>query len=469
MKLALVGVGFIALSLAVAACGAGGGGGPKSSEILNIVVPPRSPAPSSSPSSTPTSPSPKPSHTATPRPSATPTPDPTETPTPHPTPTPRPTSTPTPGPYPSSISQTHVLTADYLGGYGGTDAFPWYVEAPYVSWAKASNPGDSNGQRAVGIKTYVYSDPNRTYAGGPLYTSDETTFAHTCGGARITEQYGSTTKYLMDPSSADMLALWVGSLPDRGNYDAVFEDNTDDLYGLNGTPCGYSSTGWLQSSVSETTNFGYPVVYNGAAFPGAMGMNDAPDVVGGMAEQCYATQNSAGRLTDSPWTAMENVEIAMARDRKLFFCLADARDDASSSIDDRTYNLASFLLTYDPGTTILMEFFSTSSGFHVEPESQLVALYPVVPMPSSVSSLQTASGVFAREYNACYLAGSLIGKCAVVVNPSQSSSHSFPYPGRYSRTLRLSGGGVLDGGTAGTNGAAPSSELPPLGSAVVFQ
>jgi hypothetical protein len=368
-------------------------------------------------------------------------------------------------PYPSSISQRHVLTADYLGGYGGTYAFPWSVEAPYVNWAKASNPADSDGQRAVGIETYFYTDPNDTYAGGPLYTSDESTFAHTCSGNRITAHYNGATHYLMNPYSSNLLQMWIASVRDHAHYDAIFEDNTNDLYGMNGTPCNYTPAGWLEATIDETTAFGYPVVYNGAAITGTIGMNRANNVLGGMAEQCYATGNRAGRITDSFWQTIENVELQMAQQRKLFFCLSDNRKNAASSLDARTYNLASFLLTYDPATSIFMEVFSTPSRFHVEPESQLVPLYPVVPTPSRVSSLQVAGGAYGREYNACYYAGTFVGRCAVAVNPSSFNTHHFPFGGKYSHTLVF----VLDGGTATTNGPPPPAQLPPLGSVVMLQ
>jgi hypothetical protein len=371
--------------------------------------------------------------------------------------------------YPRTIAQKHVLTADYLGGYGGTYAFPWSVEAPYVNWAKASNPTDSDEQREVGIKTYVYTDPNDTYPGGPLYTSDESTFAHTCAGSRIYARHYGLNHYLMDPHSSNLLQLWRDSLPDHAHYDVIFQDDTNTLYEMNGTPCNYAPAEWLQAHVNETEGLGYPAIYNGAAQTNTIGMNQATNVQGGMAEQCYATPNSAGRITDSFWQTMENVEIQMAQQRKLFFCLSDSRTDAASSIDARTYDLASFLLTYDPTTSILMEFFGTSSSFHVEPETQLVALYPVVPTPSNVSSLKTASGAYGREYNACYLAGAFVGRCAVAINPSSFNTYSFPFAGRYTHSLVLMGGGVLDGGSVATNGPPPPGQLTPRHSVVALR
>jgi hypothetical protein len=141
-------------------------------------------------------------------------------------------------------------------------------------------------------------------------------------------------------------------------------------------------------------------------------------------------------------------------------------NSASGQTDARLYALASFLLTYDPSTSVLWEQFATPSGFHVEPESQLVVLDPLTATPSSVGSLQQAGGAYGRQYGQCYLAGNFVGPCAVVVNPT-SSTLAFPFP-QYAHTLVLSGGGILDGGTVAANGPAPPQSLAPEEAAIVF-
>ena len=126
----------------------------------------------------------------------------------------------------------HVPTADYWGGYSGTHVVSAPVAAQWLTWASVNIDG-SNALRPLGVKTMLYTDPNRQIKGEPLYTADETTFAHDCAGARIPT--GREGQYLMDPRSASMPRVWK-NLVDRytaeGHFDAIFEDDADDLFGV---------------------------------------------------------------------------------------------------------------------------------------------------------------------------------------------------------------------------------------------
>jgi len=64
----------------------------------------------------------------------------------------------------------------------------------------------------------------------------------------------------------------------------------------------------------------------------------------------------------------------------------------------------------------------------------------------------------------CFYAGKLIGSCAVVVNPGSST---ITIPGGYTRSLVLTGGGILDGGTANVNGPTVN-QLGPISAAILF-
>ena len=188
-----------------------------------------------------------------------------------------------------------------------------------------------------------------------------------------------------------------------------------------------------------------------------------------MAEGCYSGGSTVPKPGGSPWLGMEDTELAMAAQHKLFFCFASSEASAAASADLRVYAYASFLLTYDPSTSIIWERFVTPSGFNVEPETGLVALNPTVPTPTTVTTLRTSSHVFAREYATCYFRGASVGPCAAIVNSDYYNAYPFPYPGKYHHTLVLSGGGVLDGGQAVVTGPAPVSTIPALGSAIVFE
>jgi len=273
----------------------------------------------------------------------------------------------------------------------------------------------------------------------------------------------------MNPSSTDLLALWQNAVPNHTHYDATFEDEFNTLWGMNGVPCNYTPQGWLQADVNEAAAFGYPLIYNGAAL-GNMSMNQAPNVVGGMSETCYTATGANHvlnhRTYGSVWQAHENLELQMAQQNRLFFCLDTSYTDATDT-DLRQYDVASFLLTYNAQSSVLFEFYSTPSRLRTEPESELVPLYPVVPTPSDISALQVSTNVYAREYNACYVWGASVGACAVVVNTDPSSSHPFPYT-KYHHTMTLSGVGVLDGGTMSTSGPPPAT-LAPVSARIAFR
>jgi hypothetical protein len=100
------------------------------------------------------------------------------------------------------------------------------------------------------------------------------------------------------------------------------------------------------------------------------------------------------------------------------------------------------------------------------PETQLVPLQPRA-TPRSVADLRTASGIYQRAYGACYLAGSPQGPCVVAVNPD-AQAHPLNLTG-YTRTLQISGGGVLDGGTARVAAPGPPGTLGALSAVVAFR
>ncbi|MEO9170418.1 MAG: hypothetical protein ABI282_09985 [Candidatus Baltobacteraceae bacterium] len=392
-----------------------------------------------------------------------------------PTPQPSPNQTPTPTPGP--ISQLHVLTAGYLGGYYGTHRIPWSAAAPYLTWA-STGVTDANAISSVGIKTMFYTDPNHVQVGDPMYTSDESTFAHDCSGNRVTIDYNGTMQYVMDEESPTLAALYnsVATQQTAGaHFDALFNDNAEPVTGpptYSAYPCGYTDAAWTNGMQAVSHAAPDPVIFNGLSDLNGhnpsvtTSMLSDSNVAGGNFEHCYVDTTS-GKAAAWYWQATENTELLTAATHKLFECQERNADDGAASVDARQYAYASFLLTYDPATSVLWEEFSTPSGFTVFPETQLIALQPVNSTPTQVTSLQIGGGAYGREYKACYIAGTFAGPCAVAVNPDSQNTYPFPFP-QYTHTLLLSGEGVLDGGRISTNGPAPASYLSPLGSAIVF-
>lgn len=366
----------------------------------------------------------------------------------------------------------HIPTADYWRGYAGTKNVPADQAARALSWVETDVPG-SQLISHLGVKTLLYTNPNREQPGDPLFGGDEDEYAHTCAGARARGEGHYRGQLLTNPASKALANAWrrsVDSHTHEAHFDAVFADEAVGSAYAQDTPCGYSFDSWLHGETQLFRTLGYPVVYNGLNdFNGhqvarEIALNRA--AIGGMMEECYAQMNADHRVGGWQWWATEQTELQMAAQRKYFFCYGRDLTPADQAYDSRIYTYASYLLTYDPHTTVLWEYYKTPSGGHVMPESQLVALNPVKRI-SRVVQLRSGSGAFVREYRACYLDGRFAGACAAVVNPD-GVQRQFPLHG-YRRTLALEGSGVFDGGVARIVNRPPPEDLQPLGAVVAFK
>lgn len=382
-------------------------------------------------------------------------------------------ATPTPGP----ISQKHLLTADYLGSPYGTTTVAWSTAAQYLSWAQVTT-ANANAVSSAGIKTQYYSDPNTTANDGdPLYSPIEAAFAHDCNGNRISWAYDNVTMYQMQINYASLLTAFtnlITTASSGAHFDAIFEDEAGPLTGYNrpALPCNYSDATWLAYGQALNQLSSVPVIFNGlSSLNGespslSIGLLNSSNTIGGNYEHCYSDASPV-KETGWLWQAVENTELQVSAKNKIFECQTRNLSAANTETDARLYALASFLLTYNPSTSILWEQYATPSGLHVLPESQLVLLAPKVAAPSSISGLAQTGGAYGREYGQCYYAGQFVGPCAVVVNPDPAAPHAFPFP-QYTHTLQISGSGVLDGGTVATNGPAPPLNLAAGEAAIVF-
>lgn len=401
--------------------------------------------------------------------------------------TPAPLATPTPGATLASVSQNHVLTGGYLGGTLGP-TMNWSSAARYLTWAQTTI-ANADAVSAAGIKTQFYIDPARVQTDDALYTGDETTFAHDCSGNRVTDVYvwngTPVTQYVTDVTSASMQRLFanrVSAIAQQAHFDAVFADDSGPLTPFQeehpftpGLPCGYTDAAWLAGGIALDHGSPIPVLVNGLhevdlpthSMSPSVGLLADANTVGGNFEECYGNA-SAPKQGGWFWQTTENTELAVAAQQKLFECMDEDRTPAASAADGRLYTYASFLLSYDPRTSVLWDFYTNPSGFTVEPETSLVALDPKVSAPSTILALLQPGGAYAREYGACYVGGAPVGPCAAVVNSNTDISVPFPFTA-YKHSLTIAGGGVLDGGSISTAGGPPAANLPPLEAAIVFQ
>ena len=380
----------------------------------------------------------------------------------------------------SSRIVPHVLTADYLGGSNGTHAISWAAAAPLLTWAE-TNQADAPAIHAAGIKTMLYVDPNREQSGSQMDTPNPAAYAYDCNGNRVYDTYASNVKqYVTDPSSSAMqsvFATYSASVASAAPFDALFEDDGGPLSEFvpytpfSAMPCGYSDAAWISGEIALNQASALPVIVNGLSglnghLPSlGIGVLAGANALGGTLEQCYASTGQP-EMNGWLWLAIENSELQVAAMHKLFECMAGDSQPGASSIASRTFAFASFLLSYDPSTSVYRTEYGTPSGLHVFPETGLVALNPAVAAPASIAGLQQPGGTYAREFAACYLAGTFVGGCAVVVN-SDTAAHAFPFA-KYRHSLTLAGAGTLDGGAASAAGPPPASSLAAQTAAIVF-
>jgi len=284
------------------------------------------------------------------------------------------------------------------------------------------------------------------------------------------------TAMLSTPLPLLKVVPWLAGVPaiifTKGGgawLDYVFEDKADTIDKVSAQPCNFNQDDWSNASNTLDQYIGQPpIIYNSLGHTSVVGGKPqvAPSMAlnatsaGGESEDCYAQADNTLR-TKLAWQGEELTEIDMAADGKYFVCNGTMVQPAGSSIAQRIYQYASYLLTYNPNLTLYETNFTTYSGLKVYPEEELVALQPLAPQPTDPSQLLQSGGAYAREYQACYFATVYVGPCAAVVDSNQSgmSNVPFPWPSKYHHTLYITGSGVLDGGAAYTNGPAPPSTM----------
>jgi hypothetical protein len=365
----------------------------------------------------------------------------------------------------------HLQTADHFAGYAGTRVVPPKVAAQWLTWAETDFAG-SHALRRYGVKTMLYTDPNRVMKGDADFPNDDSAYARDCGNTPI-QTARRPGQFLTDPRSRVVLATWRGHVARymrEGGYDAVFEDDANTVEYSTARPCNFDAQSWLRATIAMQAALGFPIIYNGLnnfsdrTVSLTIGLNQT--ALGGMMEECYGSSPSLPKLSGDRWYVAEQTELEMAAQRKLFFCYDNDTEQAAGAVEARMYVLASFLLTYDSATSVLWEYFQGPSHFHVMPEVQLVPLQPLT-FPRSIDELRTTTGLYERRYRACYLAGREQGPCAIVVN-SDPWPHDLDLRG-YRRTLQINGAGIVDGGTVRVSAAAPPSELNGLSAVVAFE
>lgn len=381
------------------------------------------------------------------------------------------------------------------------------VYAPYLDWAYIKSDHMGLWQKA-GIKTIFYTSPLQAIctvvsSTGSCITGDagynllntggayNSVAAKDCSGNLIKGSYGAN-KYpvlFLDPTKPGATS-YIQAVEDNAvaymkyanpgythAWNQIFIDNDGPgLYNPSATPCGLSAATWIADTAAEiggTTDGPYQVNALGIDnIPGvqqALPKLNATNIVSGDYEECYGGNTPADGVfkagVTANWLAVEYAEINTIAQGKTFWCYVRISGDGASYIPWRIYTTASFLLSYDYNHAVIEESLSGgASGLNVFPEWHLVPSTPLT-TESDVSGYQLPSGLYLRQFAQCYYKGSLVGPCAVAVNPSPTLT--VPVPAGYTRSLTVSGDGVLDGGTATITQGAPAS-LGPATAAFLF-
>jgi hypothetical protein len=310
--------------------------------------------------------------------------------------------------------------------------------------------------------------------------------ARDCSGHIISPNGNPSISEMPDITRSGWRNLWDGIIRNNG-LDAAYVDGAMDP-GSAMLPCGATDSSYVSNLAAMFNSVVVPVIANNVFETSVIGTNwhtvdAASNVMGALADSdCYVDgPYSNGKSTDhaivqsmhdynypvDDWSQRENDELYLASVGKQFWCLTGATNKASSEPGLRIYAYASLMLTYSLKSTGYWTYWKTTTPGQVEiyPETGLVPTNPVVATPLSIVSLRV-SNTYAREYKDCFYRGTDMGPCAFVVNPTTSTQYWPTLSRAYARTVVLSGGGVLEGGTASFTGPAPPSTLA-SGNAVI--
>ena len=402
-----------------------------------------------------------------------------------PTPSPSPTSTSSGG-YPSTISQTHVVTIiqdlcnSGSGGcyHGDTSSVPLSTLANWITGAEVDATSYVSAVKSAGILVKTYGDPDTSGSnhGVTFPVGDE---LKDCSGNVLTV-YGG--RPLLNQSSSTYQTDWANAYNPyfaTNGYQFAFYDNGNAWLSRDGgTPCP-SDTQLQNGVITIIQNSTVPVQYNTGSLIGTRKapaeaiskaeFDNASNLQYVVSENCYSGEaaGEARRIVGTEWQESEDTELYTPISNRSFQCNSENTTNDGSTLGDRTYAYASFLISFNPqysawgsywclnssdhssgGPYNDCNYTSTGDSIQIMPEVGFVPLYPLVAAPTSnitTSSVNTfeegSTGVYYREYAACYYRGNLIGHCAAVVNISSSTQNLPTFSQSYNHTMTIAGYG----------------------------
>lgn len=333
------------------------------------------------------------------------------------------------------------------GRFAGTYVDPTYV--PYCVPPFVAPAGHCSGQ--IGSE-----DPA------------ESAWFHDAAGARVHRGDPYTGQYqeFLNPASPQArfaVVRWMNAYVARSpNLDFFFADDSGSrLLGPAGTLesgmfYGFDAVGtevsrdetWIAGENALFSASTRRLILNGGdgfrpAYGGAFLRNS--NVAGSNLEGCFNAAGT-GRVSDEhgEWTAQIDGLLTALPFGKYSLCMMNG----PLSAVNRLYALASWWLTYDRRYSVAAPIAPDADGNAVFPEFDIVPLHPLVSAVAGNGEALRRSGIYAREFGACYQRGRPIGACAAIVNPTRSPRVLPTLLHRYAYALQLQGGSTPSGGRA---------------------
>jgi len=417
--------------------------------------------------------------------------------------------------------RSHVwigMSGDNLPGFNVIWGSSWAKFAQWVDMVQIGSPSTyATTAHAAGIKVDGYNDSN--LCSGITYPVGANSVANPdFSGAGVASFYhdGSNNELqtsnnnlvlakICDPTQSTVQAIAAAAAALQIDDDAIQEDDatipnpstlpfpegwgtpTTWVPGSNSFQCSASPggcatsgqvnlTSWSAGEATMVNGLGKPVMLNGygAEMQTVLAAMNPTHVWGLMLEEQYCRDDNAfltGGANMVQYTS--NYLFAVSHGFNMLFLCGENGRDATAPV--RVGEIARIMLGYDYNHVYETNYgCGTSSMVSACQEAGLVFLSPLLGYPSSVSSLEVASGtMMVREFAHCEFEGTDEGACAAVANYDSFSAHPIPtLSGTYSHVLVLSGGSLCnchgDGAsTIAFNGALPST-IPPGGATVLF-
>jgi hypothetical protein len=239
------------------------------------------------------------------------------------------------------------------------------------------------------------------------------------------------------------------------------------LYRFSGSPVEITTdTQYINGMKQMMAGSSLPMIANGYnngdPLTEAQEYTGASNIVGLFGETCF-TYGTGGYL-GSAWISMANALLYSTTNHSLAVC--GGRGTLADNRALRTYWLASWWLTYDPTYSVALEIMSSNPNpVYVFAEESIVPTNPLQ-TATTVASLKTSTGAYARQFGTCYYNKVSWGACAAIVNPTSSTVSMPSIASAYHHSLALDNNNLYTGGGASRSATVPASLAP--GQAVIL-